>query len=52
MPKRRITFSANFPRARLNATKLFFDGAEDTIVHLPEHIGEGPLPALSHTTRR
>ncbi|KAJ5715268.1 uncharacterized protein N7483_012449 [Penicillium malachiteum] len=32
-----------FPTGSPKCDNLLFDGAEDTIVHLPEHIGEGPF---------
>lgn len=35
-----------FPTGSPKCDNLFVDGAEDTIIHLPEHIGEGPFARL------
>jgi hypothetical protein len=34
------------PTGSLKCDNLFFDGAKDTIIHLPEHVGEGPFARL------
>ncbi|KAJ6118737.1 hypothetical protein N7471_013357 [Penicillium samsonianum] len=34
------------PTVSLKCDNLFFDGAEDTIICLPEHVGEGPFARL------
>lgn len=35
-----------YPTGSANCDKPFYDGAEDTIIHLPDHIGEGPFARL------
>ena len=36
----------NYPKDSPKCTKIFYTGAEDTIVRLPDHVGEGPFARI------